>query len=123
MLRSLAFAFALSLVAASAIVPAVARADAPVAVSVRFPLPADAEAPQPTKGGGGKIQTYTVARGRAAVTDETRAALKKGKWEIVKDEPSPSGNATRIQAKQGGQLWKVSFTGDDKQTVIILTSP
>ena len=123
MLRSLAFA--LSLVAASAIVPAIARADAPAETRVSFPLPADAKSPEaaPTKGGGGRIKTYSVPRGRAAVTDETRAALKKGKWEIVKDEPSPSGNATRIQAKQAGQLWKVSFTGDDKQTVIILTSP
>jgi hypothetical protein len=90
---------------------------------VSFPLPADAKAPEATKGGGGKIKTYSVPRGKAAVTEETRAALKTGKWAIVKDEPSPSGNATRIQAKKGGQLWKVSFTGDDKQTVIILTSP
>jgi hypothetical protein len=88
-----------------------------------FPLPADAQAPQATKGGGGRIRTYSVPRGKAAVTAETRAALKSGKWEIVKDEPSPSGNATRIQAKKGGKLWKVSFTGDDKQTVIILTVP
>lgn len=121
MVRSLAFA--LSLVAASAIVPAIARAEAPARAKVSFPLPADAETPRVTKGGGGKIQTYTVPRGKAAVTAQTRAALKSGKWEIVKDEPSPSGNATRIQAKQAGQLWKVSFTGDDKQTVIILTSP
>lgn len=121
MLRSLAFA--LSLVAAQATAPATARAEAPVTESVRFPLPADAQAPQATKGGGGKIQTYNVPRGKAAVTDEARAALKSAKWEIVKDEPSPSGNATRIQAKKGGQLWKVSFTGDDKRTVIILTVP
>ena len=121
MLRSLAFA--LSLVAASVIVPAIARAEAPIQANLSFPLPADAKAPAPTKGGGGKIHTYSVPRGKAAVTDQTRAALKRGKWEIVKDEPSPSGNATRIQAKQGGRLWKVSFTGDDKQTVIILTSP
>ncbi|MEO7095161.1 MAG: hypothetical protein ABI175_18010 [Polyangiales bacterium] len=121
MLRSLAFA--LSLVAASAIAPGVARAEAPVEARATFPLPADAKAPAPTKGGGGKINTYNVPRGKAVVTDETRAALKSGKWEIVKDEPSPSGNATRIQAKKGGLLWKVSFTGDDKQTVIILTVP
>jgi hypothetical protein len=121
MLRSLAFA--LSLVAAPAIVPATARADAPVTDSATFPLPADAQAPAPTKGGGGKINTYSVPRGKTAVTEEARAALKSGKWEIVKDEPSPSGNATRIQAKKGGKLWKASYTGDDKRTVIILTSP
>ncbi len=121
MVRSLAFA--LSLVAGSAIVPAIARAEAPAEARVSFPLPADVQAPKATKGGGGKIQTYSVPRGKAAVTAEARAALKTGKWEIVKDEPSPSGNATRIQAKKAGQMWKVSFTGDDKQTVIILTSP
>jgi hypothetical protein len=121
MLRSLVFA--LSLVAASAIAPHLARAEAPVAERAIFPIPADAKAPEATKGGGGKIRTYNVPRGKAAVTDETRAALKSGKWEIVKDEASPSGNATRIQAKKAGQLWKVSFTGDDKDTVIILTVP
>ncbi len=121
MVRS--FVFALSLVAAPAIAPSVARAEAPATQPAVFPIPADAATPAPTKGGGGKIQTYNVPRGKTAVTDETRAALKSGKWEIVKDEPSPSGNATRIQAKQAGKLWKVSFTGDDKRTVIILTSP
>jgi len=120
MLRSLAFA--LLLVGSS--VPAAVHAEAPVAAeSAAFPLPADAAAPQATKGGDGKIKTYNVPRGKTAVTEETRAALAKGKWEIVKDEPSPSGNATRIQAKKGGQLWKASFTGDDKRTVIILTVP
>ena len=121
MLRALALA--LSLVAASTIAPATARAEAPAVADPVFPLPADAKAPQMAKGGGGRIQTYSVSRARTVVTDEVRAALKKGKWQIVKDEPSPSGNATRIQAKKAGKLWKVSFTGDTQQTVIILTSP
>lgn len=121
MLRSLMFA--LSLIAAPAMVSLVARAEAPLAGSATYPLPADAEAPQPTKGGGQKIRTYNVPRGKTVVTDEARAALRSGKWEIVKDEPSPSGNATRIQAKRAGKLWKASYTGDDNRTVIILTVP
>ncbi len=57
------------------------------------------------------------------MTAEALASLASGKWEVVKDEPSPSGTATRIQARKSGKLWKASFTGDDKQTVIILTVP
>ncbi len=121
MLRSLALA--LSLLTATAALPGIAHAEAPVVAEPTFPLPADAQAPAPVKGGGGKIRTYSVNRGRIIVTDEVRAALKAGKWEIVKDEPSPSGNATRIQAKKAGTLFKVSFTGDAKRTVIILTGP
>ena len=121
MLRALAVAF--SLVAAPAIVLA-ERAEPPAeTAAVSFPLPKDARAPEAAKGGGGRINTYSVPRGRAPVTAEVRAALKKDKWEIVADEPSPSGNATRIQAKKAGQLWKASFTGDDTRTVIILTRP
>lgn len=121
MVRSLVLA--LSLLATAATVPSLARAEAPAVADPTFPLPADAKAPAAVKGGGGKIRTYSVDRGKDAVTDEVRAALKKAKWEIVKDEPSPSGNATRIQAKQAGKLFKVSFTGDAKRTVIILTVP
>lgn len=132
MLRALAISLSL-LITGAAIVPAAARADAP-AGEVTFPLPADATrnegfregkptADKISKGGDGRIVTYNVPRGRTAVTDEVRASLKKGKWEILKDEPSPSGNATRIQAKKGGKLFKVSFTGDKDRTVIILTLP
>ncbi|MBL0214855.1 MAG: hypothetical protein IPQ07_13350 [Myxococcales bacterium] len=121
MLRSLALA--LSLLTAAAAIPSIAYAEAPAVAEPTFPLPADAKAPEAVKGGGGKIRTYSVERGKAVVTDEVRAALKAGKWEIVKDEPSPSGNATRIQAKKAGALFKVSFTGDAKRTVIILTVP
>jgi hypothetical protein len=121
MLRALAVA--LSLVVVVPVAAYADRAEPPAEVAVVFPLPKDAQAPAPTKGGGGRIDTYSVPRGRAVVTAEVRASLKKGKWEIVKDEPSPSGNATRIQAKKAGQLWKVSFTGDADRTVIILTRP
>ncbi|CAN5710992.1 hypothetical protein BH11MYX3_BH11MYX3_20240 [soil metagenome] len=122
MVRSLVLA--LALLAPIAIAPAVARAEAPAESVVRFPLPADVVAPPTTtKGGGGRIKTYQVPRGRAVVTDEVRAALKKASWQVLKDEPSPSGNATRIQAKKAGKLYKVSFTGDDTRTAIILTEP
>lgn len=121
MLRSLVLAT--SLLAAPAALSTVAHAEAPAASSAVYPLPADAKAPAPAKGGGGKIATYSVPRGRTAVVTEAREALRTGKWEIVKDEPSPSGNAVRIQAKKAGALWKASYTGDDKATVIILTAP
>lgn len=62
----------------------------------------------PTKGGGGKIKIYGVPGGKAAVTAETRVALKSWKWAIVKDEPSPSGNATRIQAKPTGSCGRLA---------------
>lgn len=121
MLRALAVALSLFVIPATALAE---RAEPPAeAAAVVFPLPKDAKAPEMTKGGGGKIATYNVPRGRGGVTTEVRAALKKDAWEIVKDEPSPSGNATRIQAKKAGQLYKVSFTGDDTRTVIILTRP
>lgn len=120
MLRALVLAVALI----TPLVPAPVRAEAPVAeAEPSFPLPKDAAAPAAVKGGGGKIQTFNVPRGRVAVTDELRAALKAQKWDIVKDEPSPSGNATRIQAKKAGKLWRVSLTGDASRTVIILTLP
>ncbi len=122
MLRALAVA--LSLLVMSVTTGFADRAEPPAETeAVSFPLPKDAKAPEMAKGGGGKIGTYSVPRGREVVTTEVRASLKKDKWEIVKDEPSPSGNATRIQAKKGGQLWKVSFTGDATRTVIILTRP
>ncbi|MBA3460777.1 MAG: hypothetical protein H0T46_12490 [Deltaproteobacteria bacterium] len=121
MLRALAVALSLAVIPATALAE---RVEPPVqAEVVAFPLPKDAKAPEMTKGGGGRIGTYNVPRGRAVVTAEVRAALKRDRWEIVKDEPSPSGNATRIQAKKAGQLWKVSFTGDEARTVIILTRP
>lgn len=120
MLRALVLAVALI----TPLLPTAARAEAPVvAADPVFPLPKDAAAPAAVKGGGGKIQTFNVPRGRTVVTDELRAALKAQKWEIVKDEPSPSGNATRIQAKKAGKLWRVSLTGDTSRTVIILTLP
>lgn len=122
MLRALALAVALI----TPFAPSAARADradAPAEAVPVFPLPKDAQAPVAAKGGGGKIQTYNVPRGRTAVTDELRAALKKGAWEVVKDEASPSGNATRIQAKKAGKLWRVSVTGNDEKSVIILTVP
>jgi hypothetical protein len=121
MLRCLALA--LSLLAASVAAPTLAHADAGATEPVRFPMPKDAEPPQPTKGSGGKVETWTVPRGKAAVLVEVRAALKKEKWAIVKDEPSPSGGATRLQVKKGGKLYKASFTGDTARTVIILTFP
>jgi hypothetical protein len=123
MLRALIVALSLTSLVAS---PALAdRPAAPTEAPAdpAFPLPKDAKAPQTQKGGMGKIQTYDVPRGRVPVTEDLRAALKKGGWEIVKDEASPSGNATRIQAKQGGKLWKVSVTGDTTRSVIILTLP
>jgi|SRR4051812_21537761 hypothetical protein len=122
MLRALIFALSLTSFTASAVV-AEDRSPYDRLPDPVFPLPKDAKAPQTQKGGMGKIQTYDVPRGRGPVTDELRAALKTGGWEIVKDEPSPSGNATRIQAKSGGKLWKVSVTGDTTRSVIILTVP
>jgi len=89
-----------------------------------FPLPKGAAAPKPvSKGSGGRIRTYDVPRGRAAVVTEVRGLLKAGSWEITKDEPSPSGNAIRLIVKKSGRVWKASFTGDDKRTVLILTAP
>lgn len=118
-----AFMLALSFAGATMITAPLARAEAPAAVAATYPLPPDAKAPEVVKGGGGRIRTYKVPRGRAAVVTEARAALAAGKWQIVKDEASPSGSATRIQAKRGGALWKASYTGDDNATVIIVTAP
>lgn len=122
MLRTLALAISL-LVAPS--LGSIAKADAPVTATApaTWPLPADAAKPQLTKGGGGKITTYNVPRGRADVVAEARKALEAGKWKIVKDEPSPSGNAIRIQASHAGKVWRASYTGDEKATVIIVTAP
>ena len=122
MLRALLLAVALI----TPLAPAVARAQAPappVAADPVFPLPKDAKPPMAVKGGGGKIRTYEVPRGRAKVVEELRAALKAGTWEIQKDEQSPSGNATRIQAKKADKVWRASITGDDAKSVIILTVP
>ena len=105
----------------------------PVAVAYEgFPLPKDAvsqsdprdKAPsKTTKSSDNRINTYDVPRGRDAVVTEVRATLKTKKWEIVKDEPSPSGNAVRLIVKKNGKTWKASFTGDDTRAVIILTRP
>jgi len=92
-------------------------------VQESFPLPKDAAAPQAAKGGGGRIQTFSVPRGREAVVTEVRGLLKAGRWEIMKDEPSPSGNAIRLTVKKSGRVWKASFTGDATRTVLILTAP
>ena len=122
MLRALVLSVALITPLAPAVVYAEAPA-APAEAEPVFPLPKDAKAPEAVKGGGGKIRTYNVPRGKAAVADELRAALKAGAWEIVKDEASPSGNATRIQAKKAGKVWRASVTGDTARSVIILTVP
>jgi hypothetical protein len=106
----------------------VARAEvaAPVAYEA-FPLPKDAvsqqdKAAKKTKSTG-RIRTYDVPRGRDLVVAEARATLATGKWEIVKDEPSPSGNAVRLTVKKHGKTWKAGFTGDESRAVIILTAP
>ena len=123
MLRALALAVALI----TPLAPSTAwaeRAEAPAeAPAPAFPLPKDAAAPAPVKGGGGKIRTYNVPRGRGPVTAELRAALQAGAWEIVKDEVSPRGTATRMQVRKAGKEWRVSVTGDDQRSVIILTVP
>ena len=101
--------------------------------SAWFPLPKDAvtqrgdkntkATTKPTKQSAPRITTYDVPRGRNAVVAEARAALKTGNWEIVKDEPSPSGNAVRLTVKKNGKTWRAAFTGDDTRAVIILTAP
>lgn len=108
--------------AALAEAPPVPPAQKPAATAT-FPLPEGATGDTAVKGGGGRIRTYQVARGRDAVATETRAALKKGAWEITKDEPSPSGNAIRITAKKAGKEWVARFTGDAAKTTLILTAP
>jgi len=103
--------------------PSTPPAEAPPASQASFPLPKDAAAPKAAKGGGGRIQTFSVPRGREAVVTEVRGLLQAGRWEITKDEPSPSGNAIRLTVKKSGRVWKASFTGDDQRTVLILTAP
>lgn len=93
-----------------------------------FPLPKDAVAQRgdgkpSKKSPDTRIAIYDVARGRDAVVAEVRAALKAGAWVVVKDEASPSGNAVRLVLRKDGRTWKTSFTGDDKQAVIIVTVP
>ena len=87
-----------------------------------MPLPKDAKASDLAPGGD-KILVYQVPRGRDAVIAEMRELFKKGKWEIAKDDPSPSGRAIRLELKKDGLLFKVSFTGDDTKTAIIVTNP
>jgi hypothetical protein len=89
----------------------------------KFPIPKDATAGEDAPGGGGKIQMYKVARGRDTVVTEVKESLKTGGWTIAKETKSPSGSAVRLEVKKGDKLYKVSFTGDDKQTAIILTLP
>ena len=106
--------------------PIVSVAEAEVAVARapdRFPLPKDAasQTDKMSKKASSRITTYDVPRSRDAVVTEARAALKTGKWEVVKD--APSGNAVRLTVKKNGKTWKASFTGDDKQAVIIVTAP
>ncbi len=91
--------------------------------SADFPLPKDAGAPSAAPGGGGKISVYQVPRGRDVVVTEVKDALKQGGWTLVKDDPSPSGRAIRLEAKKGDKTYKVSFTGDATKTALILTSP
>lgn len=116
----------------------VVKAEVTAVADEGFPLPKDA-VPQydatskttkpsppsksPAKSTGNRIRTYDVPRSREAVVTETRTALKARKWEIVKDEPSPSGNVVRLTVKNSGKTWKASFTGDDTRAVIILTAP
>jgi hypothetical protein len=89
-----------------------------------FPIPKDATGGDSQPGGGGKIVMYQVPRGRDAVVKEVKKALETGGWTITKDDPSPSGRAIRIEVKsKTAKLYKVSFTGDDSRTAIILTLP
>jgi hypothetical protein len=89
----------------------------------KFPVPKDATGGESQPGGGGKILLYQVPRGRDAVVTEVRELLKTGGWVIAKDDSSPSGRAIRIEVKKGDKTYKVSFTGDDTRTAIILTLP
>ncbi len=95
----------------------------PGKASADFPLPKDAGAPAAAPGGGGKISVYQVPRGRDVVVAEVKDALKQGGWTLVKDDPSPSGRAIRLEVKKGDRTYKVSFTGDATKTALILTSP
>jgi hypothetical protein len=110
--------------------PIVSVAEAEVAVakeSATFPLPKDAIAQRgdktSKKSPDTRIAVYDVPRSRDAVVSEARAALATGKWVIVKDEASPSGSSVRLTIRKEGRTWKASFTGDDKQSVIIVTAP
>jgi hypothetical protein len=88
-----------------------------------FPIPKDATGGESQAGGGGKILMYKVPRGRDAVAKEVRESLKTGGWTITKDTTSPSGSAIRLEVKKADKLYKVSFTGDDTRTALILTLP
>ena len=110
----------------------VVEAEVTAVASEGFPLPKDAvpqhdaktKAPsKTTKASSNRINTYDVPRSRDAVVTEARTTLKTKKWEVLKDEPSPSGNAVRLTVKKNGKTWKASFTGDDTRAVIILTAP
>jgi hypothetical protein len=108
--------------------PVAVFADAPTPVDAKnadkFPIPKDASAGKDAPGGGGKIQMYTVPRGRDAVVKEVKEALAKGGWKIEKEAPSPNGKSIRMEVKKGDKLYKVSFTSDGSpQTAIILTLP
>jgi hypothetical protein len=92
-------------------------------VKDKFPLPKDASAGEDAPGGGGKIQMFKVPRGRDIVVAEVKKSLETGGWKLTKESKSPSGNAIRLEVKKGDKLYKVSFTGDDSQTGIVLTLP
>jgi hypothetical protein len=96
----------------------------PAPAGDQFPIPKDASGPESAAGGGGKIQTYQVARAKDAVLGEVRDALKAGGWTITKDETSPRG-AVRLEVKKGDKIWKASFLGDTTatKTAIVLTLP
>ncbi|MEO8703839.1 MAG: hypothetical protein ABI867_27560 [Kofleriaceae bacterium] len=96
---------------------------APAKAEDKFPVPKDAEGGDSQAGGGGKILLYKVPRGRDAVIAEVRELLKAGGWTISKDDSSPSGRAIRIEVKKNDKTYKVSFTGDDTRTALILTLP
>ena len=95
---------------------------APTKAAHKFPLPKDATGGESQPGGGGKILMYKIPRGKDAVITEVRDTLKKEGWKFAKDETSPRG-AVRLEVEKGGETYKVSFVGDDKQAALILTLP
>jgi hypothetical protein len=122
-MRSLLFALLLGAAAPAVAAPTPVPLDAPAKSTSDFPVPKDAGAPEAAPGGGGKILLYKIPRGRAAVVAEVKSALGAPGWTITKSTESPSGNAIRIEVKHGDKLFKVSFTGDDTRTAMILTLP